>query len=456
VEYFGRLDTQVKLRGYRIELGEVEAALARHPHVKEAAVTLHGDGQQEKRLLAFIVEREGCTVSSEQLRAHLHQTLPDYMLPGCFLKLDSLPATPAGKVDRVALSGREVTAQDGEAGEGESRTPMEDLLAGLCSELLGVGRVNIQSSFFNLGGNSLSAMRLISRIQQSLHVELALRRVFEVASLRELASDIEACQRNSCAAPRIAAAIRNHEMPASFAQQRLWFLDRLAPGTSLFNEFVAVRLRGDLDVAALAAALTELVKRHEVLRTVFRVREGRPVQIIHEWNEGGSLILKDLTDQGEEAQLDCLKALTAQESGAPFDLEAGPLLRMQLLRHTKDEYTLFFTAHHIVCDGWSVRVLARELSALYDAFSLAEPSPLEQPAYQYVDYAVWQRQWQQSESFAMQMDYWRRQLTPVPQFRLPATCSAASMTLVGAAASTGFGLSAEQAAKLYDLGRRED
>ncbi|HEX2077792.1 MAG TPA: amino acid adenylation domain-containing protein, partial [Longimicrobium sp.] len=274
LEYLGRLDGQVKVRGYRVEPGEIESALRRHPGVADCAVVARADERGGRILVAYVVGE----ADAEALRAHLRGTLPDYMVPGIFVALDALPLTPNGKVDRRALPAPEQAPEERCVAP---RTPVEEVLAGVWSEVLRVERVGVTENFFQLGGHSLLATRVVSRVRQLFDVEMPLRAVFEAPTVVELAEAVEARRRAGIPAlPPVERVDRAGPLPLSFAQERLWFLDRMEPGSALYNMPCALRLRGALDAAALERALGEVVRRHESLRTVFREVDGAPVQVI--------------------------------------------------------------------------------------------------------------------------------------------------------------------------------
>ena len=284
LEFLGRINQQVKIRGFRIELGEIEAALTTHASIRECVVVAR-DGGGDKRLVAYIVsEREGRVASNGELREHLRQSLPEYMIPSALVTLSAMPLTPNGKINRRALPAPEENKSA--AGEGlKARTPVEEMVAGIWSEALGIERVGVEDNFFELGGHSLLATRIISRIRDAFDVELPLRAMFESPTVEGLAANLEAALRSETAganAPPLRVAGRDRLLPLSFAQERLWFLHQLEPQSAFYNVPVAVRLRGQLDRRALARTFTEIIRRHEVLRTVFTQADGQPVQVIHD------------------------------------------------------------------------------------------------------------------------------------------------------------------------------
>ncbi len=418
LEFLGRTDAQVKVRGFRIEPGEVEAVLAAHPAVREAAVVVREDAPGERRLVAYVASAGDGGADAAGLRAHLKGLLPEYMVPSAVVVLESLPLTPTGKVDRRALPAPEGAAEEYVA----PRTPAEVLLAGIWAEVLRTERVGVHDDFFALGGHSLLATRVASRIRESFGVEVPLRALFEAPTVAELAPRVDAAVRGGAGteAPPIVRADRSRPLPLSFAQQRLWFLDQLEPGSAAYNMPFPLRLRGALDARALRRALAELARRHEALRTVFRVVEGEPVQVVLD-PAPFPLPATDLGGLPAAAREREAARLAGVEGGRPFDLARGPLVRAVLVRLAAGEAGLLLTLHHAVADGWSMGVLTRELAALYDAFARGEPSPLPEPQVQYPDYAAWQRAWLTGDALERQLAWWTGRLAGAPALlELPA------------------------------------
>ena len=420
LEYLGRADEQVKVRGYRIELGEIEAVLAEHEEVREAIVVVREEAAADKRLVAYLLTADGAELNNGELRSWLREKLPEYMVPTAFVTLSELPLTPNGKVDRRALPAPEPL----QAGSQRvaPRTPGEELLVGIWAEVLGVEQPGIEDDFFELGGHSLLATQVISRIRQAFEVELPLRTLFEASTPARLAAVVEAelSEGTALAIPPVKAVERDGALPLSFAQQRLWFLDQLEPGSAAYNIPAAVRLKGLLDVKALERSLKEVVRRHEVLRTTFTVVQGQPVQVIGEGEEFGLSVLELAAELSAEEREAEVQRLAQVEAAQPFDLGTGPLLRGTLLRLSAEEHVALLTMHHIVSDGWSTGILIRELAALYEAFTQGQPSPLPELPIQYADYAVWQREWLSGEVLERQLGYWREQLAGAPaQLELP-------------------------------------
>ncbi|HEX2207391.1 MAG TPA: amino acid adenylation domain-containing protein, partial [Longimicrobium sp.] len=355
LEYLGRTDAQVKVRGFRIEPGEIEAVLRRAEGVADCAVIVREDAPGDRRLVAYVVG----DADADALRARLRRTLPEYMVPAAFVSLDALPLTPNGKLDRKALPAPEYSA-DGEFAA--PRTPTEEVLAGIWAEVLRTDCVGIHDNFFALGGHSLLATRVASRIRAVLGAEVPLRVIFERPTVAGVAEAVEEARRaGEPVAPPIVPIDRTGPIPLSFAQERLWFLDRMEPGDASYNVTRVLRLSGALDAPALERALGEIIRRHESLRTVFREVDDAPVQVIHPFG-GFDLPIEELSSL-DEASREAMVARRAAEAAArAFDLSAGPLFRPSLLRLGAEDHVLILSMHHVVSDEWSTGVLFRELA----------------------------------------------------------------------------------------------
>ena len=414
LEFLGRRDRQVKVRGYRVEPGEVEVALARCAGVRAAVVearTLPGAGP---RLVAYVVPEEGRRGGGRALRDELASSLPEHLVPSFFVEVEALPLTPSGKVDRRALPDPEP-----EAGPAVSDlSPLEALVADAFEETLGARRLGRDAHFFDLGGHSLLATRAVARLRRLAGVDVPLRALFDAPTVHGLAAVLATVLRGGgVPSPRIPRARRGDRAPVSFQQERMWFLDRFEAGGSTFSITAALRLAGELDMAALERALGELARRHETLRTRFESEDGRPVQVV-EPPRPAFLAPVDLTGAPDPQRE--LRIRVEAEAAAPFDLARGPVWRALLLRLDPRLHALVMTLHHIVTDGWSMGVLVRELGALYEAASPGHGAALPEPPIQYADYAIWQRRWLAGAELERQLAYWRRQLDGVPPLELPA------------------------------------
>jgi amino acid adenylation domain-containing protein len=407
LEFLGRRDAQVKIRGFRIEPGEVRAVLGRHPSVRDCVVMAREDAPGDTRLVAYVVGQ----ADAGALRDHLRRFLPDYMVPGAIVRLTALPLMPSGKVDLRALP-----APD--AGSGERfvapRTPAEEVLAGIWADVLHLERVGATDDFFALGGHSLAGARTVSRIRDVFGAELPLRALFDGPTVAELAGRVKALQRAGLPIlPPVVPVARDHPIPLSFAQERLWFLDRMEPGDASHNIVRALRLAGVLDVPALERALGETVRRHEALRTVFGEVDERPVQEVIPFT-GLALPVDDLSALPHAEREAELHRRAAAAAAFAYDLAAGPLFRPALLRTGAREHVLLLAMHHLVSDAWSMGVLLRELWALYAAYRHGSASPLPEPAIQYADFAAWQRKELRDEVLEPLLAYWRGRLAGAP------------------------------------------
>ncbi|CAG0906061.1 unnamed protein product, partial [Darwinula stevensoni] len=416
VEYLGRNDFQVKIRGFRIELGEIEAQLQKNAWVKEAVVLARdraGAGAGvgaggDKQLVAYLVLQEGQQLDAAALRQELGRELPEYMVPAAYVQLEALPITANGKLDRKALPDPDHGAYARVQYE-QPQGHEEETLAGIWEELLKVEKVGRNDNFFELGGHSLLAVQMISQIRLRLGKELMLGQLFGQPVLKNLAQELMHAQRSGLGA--IGKADRGEDLPLSFAQQRLWFIAQIDPQASLaYHMPSGLKLKGQLNLEILQGALDGIVQRHETLRTCFPVKNGHAVQDIR---QEGRFQLEYLDAQGLDDQ--GIKTLSDQEAQRPFDLEKGPLIRGKLLKCGEGEHILLVTMHHIISDGWSVGVLTRELTELYEAFAQGRGDPLQPLPIQYADYALWQRQWLQGESLQKQLDYWVTHLKGAPE-----------------------------------------
>ena len=420
IEFLGRTDHQVKIRGFRIELGEIEGTLEQHPAVLQAIVQPQEVAPGEKRLVAYVVAERESRPTAGELRGFLKDKLPEHMVPAVFVLLDAFPLTTNGKVNRRALPTPDDRRPELDQVFVACRTPTEELLAAIWSQVLGIERVGIYDNFFQLGGHSLLATQVVSRIREAFQVEMPLRRLFEAPTVAGLAESVDVGRGAGLQASPIVPVPRSGELPLSFAQQRLWFIDQLEPGSSVYNFPAAVRLKGPLNVAALKKSLDEIVKRHEALRTTFAIVDGRPVQVIAPLLTL-TLPIVDLRELPEPEREREVQRLATNEALCPFDLAEGPLVRTTVLRLGENEHVGLLTMHHIVSDGWSTGILIREMAVLYDAFCSDRPASLPELPIQYADFAHWQRHWLEGEVLETQLTYWKQQLLGAPPLlELPA------------------------------------
>ncbi|PYX12267.1 MAG: non-ribosomal peptide synthetase [Acidobacteria bacterium] len=414
IQYHGRIDNQVKIRGFRIELGEIEVVLLRHPSVKSAVVVAR-ENQGDKRLVAYVVPEVGEKLSSGEIKAHLRETLPEYMVPSAFVTMEALPLTPNGKLDRRALPAPPQENPDRDEEYLRVRTPIEEVIAGIWAEVLKLENVGSSDDFFDLGGHSLLATQVVSRIRQVFQVELSVRSLFESPTVASLAQRIgeHLREKQGVSTPAMKRIPRDRRLPLSFAQQRLWFLDQLDPNATTYNMSWTVRISGALDVRAFERTLNEILHRHEVLRTAFQMVDDEPLQVIAP-SISISLPLIDLTNLPGPDRLPATQHLAKEDVQRPFNLSEAPILRVQLVKLDEFDHVIILTTHHILFDRWSFSVFTKELAALYEASVADQPSSLPELTIQYVDYAVWQRQCLSGGILEQQLAYWRRQLQGAP------------------------------------------
>ncbi|HJX26959.1 MAG TPA: condensation domain-containing protein, partial [Thermoanaerobaculia bacterium] len=451
LEFLGRIDGQIKVRGFRVEAGEVEAALRAHPGVREAMVAAVPDAAGSSRLAAWVAPVAGEAPDPSGLRAFLAERLPTFMIPSSWTLLPELPLTPHGKIDRRALPRPSLPVSV--EGWVAPRNAVEEALAGVWVEVLGVERVGAHDDFFHLGGHSLLATQLAARVRALFSVELPLSELFEASTLAGMAERIEAARSTGeeVLPPVVRRPRPGGVAPLSFAQQRLWFLHQLDPESPAYNVPGALRLAGPLLPEALERALGEIVRRHEALRTVIGETGGEPVQRIL---PPAPFMLPCIDLAGSldpEAEADRLGLAEARHR---FDLAAGPLLRALLLRMAEEEHLLVVVMHHAISDGWSLGVMTGELAALYASFAAGMPSPLPELPVQYADFAEWQRRTLSGQRLERQLAWWRELLADPPVLDLPADHRRPPV-LSGRGGQLPLGLPADLAGGLRTLARDE-
>ncbi|WP_437615537.1 amino acid adenylation domain-containing protein [Sorangium sp. So ce834] len=483
LEFQGRSDHQIKLRGHRIELGDVEAQIRRVPGVSQAAVALREDAPGDARLVAYVVLDGGAAGDAPDVRAALKASLPGYMIPSSVVRLDALPLSPNGKLDRRALPAPE--AQAGPDDGAAPRTPAERFLSSIWAEVLGLGEVRVGENFFDIGGHSLLATQVVARVQRALGAEVPLQLMFDLPSIaaqaplmellasgRPMESLLPAVRRyladrrpeqlpalapeeREAAAHRLSALgaappqVRRRGLtraPLSYGQSRIYFLEQLSPGKPLFNVPGAVRLRGTVDVARLSAAFGEIVRRHDALRTSIINVDGELLQIAQ---PHAGFALDVVASTPEEAAAPELDRRLRAEAWRPFAIGAPPLLRATLFRLAEDEHVLLVTMHHVVSDDWSLGVILRELLALYAGRSLPPPR------LQVSDFAAWQREMVESGALDGQRAYWRERLRRLSRASISAGGGAEAPSHDPSGAIEEIALSPDKAAALEALARRE-
>nr|WP_211178745.1 non-ribosomal peptide synthetase [Brasilonema octagenarum] len=480
IEYLGRIDNQVKIRGFRIELGEIEAALSQHSDVETCCIIAREDTPGDKRLVAYVVAHQDCTPTISELRQFLKAKLPEYMVPNAFVILESLPLTPSGKVDRRALRAPDLHSEITDKYIAP-RTPIEELLAQIWAQVLKVELVGIHDNFFELGGHSLLATQLVSRIRNIFKVELPLRELFARATVAELARSLEQLQQQDLelSAPPILPRAKNTDLPLSFAQQRLWFLDQFEPNSPSYNIPLALRLAGTLNQAALEQSLQEIIHRHEALRTNFVSVNEQPTQIIRERLTGNreqgignreqeivrtseplafipwTVSIIDWQHLPTSEQESALQQLAQLQAIQPFDLASEPLLRATLVVLSETEHVLLVCMHHIVSDGWSMGVFLQELETLYNAYSQGQTPSLAPLPIQYADFTIWQREWLQGDVLQTQLSYWQQQLKDAPALLSLPTDRPRPAVQTFAGAYQQFTLSVELTDRLVKLSQEQ-
>jgi amino acid adenylation domain-containing protein len=441
------MDGQIKIRGHRVELGEIEGTLAGHGQVRQAAVKWEAQEGGDGRLVGYVV---GPPVEDTELRSYLAKSLPEYMIPGVFVRLEAMPLTPNGKLDRKALPPAGETV---EASVVAPRTAAEEIVAGIWANILRVERVGRDDNFFALGGHSLLATQVISRARDVFGIELPLRVLFDSPTPAGMAAELaKARQGQSPATGAITPAV-DGPAPLSFAQERLWFLAQLDPESAAYNIPRMLELKGRLDLGALLRSFDEVIRRHSVLRTTFVTQGDVPFAVVAP-TRAMRLPVVDLAVLAATGRQSAASELARAEAERPFDLSAGPLIRGTMLRLAEDQWILLVTMHHIITDGWSTGVLVRELSALYKAFRAGEPSPLAPLAVQYCDFASWQRHWLSGATLERELLYWRRQLDGVAMLEFP-TDFPRRISARPPAANLHFLLAPECAAGIHALNRAE-
>jgi len=415
IDYIGRLDQQVKIRGFRIELGEIEAVLNRRSDIRDSVVVVHGESSDQKKLVAYIVPEQDLKPIIDDIQSDLLEHLPDYMLPSNYVFLDTLPLTQSGKIDRNNLPLPDQKSPEMGGDIISPRTPSEEILVWIWSDVLKLNEISIYDNFFKIGGHSLSAISVVTQIRKFFHVDMQLSTLFESPTIGRLAGQID--RLSELRTPPIESLPRENVLPLSFAQKRLWFLDQYENELSAYNVPVAFRIRGRLDVTALEKSIAEIIQRHEVLRTTFSVIENQPVQIINPEPEFKLSIVDLLYLNDERIEIET-RQIVEQDARKPFDLTDG-VMRTMLIKLGVEDNILIINIHHIASDGWSQSILYRELKILYEAVTRDIPPQLPFLKIQYADYSVWQRNWLQGGNLEKQLDYWKNQVAGAEILNLP-------------------------------------
>ncbi len=417
IEFLGRIDQQVKIRGFRIEMGEIESCLSMHSSIKETVVMAREHESGGNYLCAYIVTLAEKPLTISQLREYLLKLLPDYMIPAYFIHLERIPLTANGKIDRKALPGPDEIFIDTGVEYMAPGTETEKKLAFIWQQLLRIEKIGINTDFFQLGGDSILVNRCIARIREDLRVEIPLRKFFERPCIKALAEEIEKQEQQVFV---IKPAAREGEVPLSFAQERLWFLQELDADNVAYFVPRMIRMRGKLDIYIIEQTFTEIIRRHEILRTTFHTVDGRPIQRIRPPYEF-KIPLMDLMGLEKEEQEQWISNFLNEEGQRPFDFEHGPLLRVAILKLTKDEHLFVLTEHHLIHDGWTQGVLLREFIAIFSAYTEGKEHQLPELPLQYADFAIWQRNHLKGDVLERHLNYWKEKLSGLaPLLELPA------------------------------------
>ncbi|TCP59138.1 amino acid adenylation domain-containing protein [Tumebacillus sp. BK434] len=413
IEFLGRVDFQVKIRGFRVELGEIETVLSKHDLILETVVVVREDEPGDRRLVAYIQPLQGAEIEPADLRMLVREALPNYMVPSAFVFLEQWPMTNNGKLDRKALPAPEIAGRSSTHEFVAPRNELEEQLSEIWTDVLKVESVGMFDNFFDIGGHSLLAMQLMTRVTETFHVQLPLRTMFEAPSVAELADKIRHAGSSEEESVTIALVPRGEGLPLSPAQERLWFLEQLEEeGNSAYHISDAVRIAAPLELDVLQKSLNLIVSRHETLRTSFRAFEGTPQQFVEERDI--PIRFFDVRDIPLQVREQRIKELAKEDAQTRFDLEHDPLLRMSVLREADEEYLLVLTMHHIISDAWSMGIFITELLHAYESILGAQTPTWPDLSVQYADYASWHREWLKGEQVSEQLEYWKRKLGDRP------------------------------------------
>jgi amino acid adenylation domain-containing protein len=407
IEFIGRADSQVKIRSFRVELGEIEAVLRALPNITDVAVTVGSDPGGEKAIVAYIVDGSSAPFEEAGFKEQLAQTLPPYMIPSALIRVSSLPRNAHGKLDRQFLPSPAFKASNTYV---PPRSPEEEYLCAVFAEVLGRDRVGRDDNFFEIGGHSLLAMRIVSRIRKTMGLDLSIRVLFQAPTIARLSAHLKTAAPEFEEFERLP---RPAKLPVSYAQGRFWFLDQLGGGSPEYNIVDVTRLRGPLNVPALERAFREILRRHDILRTHFHQTEDELFQVV-DAEFPVNFALEDLTSIPEGECEREIQSLIEHELSSVFDLSSGPLLRMRLFCLNQNDHLLIRTVHHIIWDAWSEGIFNKELCALYNSYCLNGPESLPMQKAQYADFAIWQRNCLSNGTLDDAILYWKGQLKDIP------------------------------------------
>ena len=414
LEFIGRIDNQVKLRGFRIELGEIESVLRSTDGIDQAVVVLQE--RDEKKLVAFIVSKNSSKINLSEVKKQLNSKLPAYMIPSYIEVIDELLLTAHGKVDRKSLVNFEIKMKENDPLDQNIISATEDLLISIFRKVLKINNISIKDNFFDLGGHSLLATQLASRIREAFNIELPINKIFELETIHDLATEIDKMLKHdgSFQMTQIKKYNRKKDLELSFSQQRMWFLQKFDPENIANNIFTSFILKGKLNVKVFKKSLDNILQRHEILRTYYYEKEGRPFQKIDLKFEY-ELPISDLSEVDNSDIEEKIKELAQSEASKVFNLSKLPLFSMLLVKIKDDEYVFMITMHHIISDGWSMSIMIKELAHLYRAQVENEETTLPELNIQYADFAQWQREWLSGENLEKQFGYWENELSEISE-----------------------------------------
>lgn len=413
LEFLGRIDNQIKLRGFRIELEEIENVINQIEGIKQSVVILQNNN--DKKLVAFVVASNNDAIDIDYILTLIRTKLPSYMIPSHFEIMDKLPLNASGKIDRKKLESFEINLTRKYKSGTKTLSATEDLLSTLFKNVLDIDTISLEDNFFELGGHSLKATQLVSRIREAFQMDLPINIIFEADNLSDLAKEIDKIKNTASgkSTDKILRIPRNTNLPLSFAQQRMWFLQKFDEKNTSNNIFNSFSIKGSLDINTLEYAINKIIERHEILRTYYSDNQGQPFQKIMD-NFEYKINLIDLSSFNSTEQVIKINSLSVKQSEKVFDLTRLPLFEILLIKLSEESFILLMTLHHIISDGWSVSILNRELSYYYKSKVQNLKDELPELEIQYADFAQWQRDWLSGENLERQLNYWKKELDEIP------------------------------------------
>ncbi len=448
IEYIGRIDDQVKVRGYRVELSEIENVLLKSGLVKQAAVIVKQDKENNKRLAAYVVCDD--TEELEQVKEYSIRVLPEHMLPSFWIAVNSMPLTISGKIDKKALPEPVDNSQPEKEIEDAPLSELNNKLADIWKDLLELDEIGINDNFFNLGGDSLLAVRVVAAIRKKLQAGLEINAIFDHPTIAGLSSVIEG-DKNDFLLPPIVPADRPKNIPLSFSQERLWVIHQLE-GSVQYHLNTVLSIDGEPELAALNDALHQIVSRHEILRTVYRQQDGKPYQVIM---SAGDITLKSIDRSFNNISDAELNQLILEETSQPFDLATDYMIRASLVKINMARFVLIVTLHHIASDGWSNNIFIKEVTECYNSFKQKKKASLPALPIQYADFAIWQRANLQGDLMGQKIAFWKTYLQNVEPLQLPADYQRPAMQSFRGAVIP-FSISSQIKEKLQNISKQHD